>query len=239
MAMVWWILGSTDNLSRTFLSLPTTLTIDVSNWTIWMGQGSQVEFNFLQTDRGITLDEVPESIMQLCTFLLKISKVSKKGGIPLLPGFWLFGLGEVSRLIFWFSLGCFIIMILGRESLVEGILRRSNNDILALTLFKSSSKLYSNSGITMSFCGWDLPLLGANVASDGSCGGGPLDLVLWVCCRLKTMSGSSSSSSKNKLTVLTYWSSSSSSWGGCESWFDQSSEDSGVFCVPVAKDFKT
>ena len=69
-------------------------------------------------------------------------------------------------------------MLLGRESLMEGIFKRSNNDILDLTLFISSAKLYSGSGITLSFCSWDLPLLGVDVAGEGSCGGGPLDLVL-------------------------------------------------------------
>jgi hypothetical protein len=35
---------------------------------------------FRHTDRGITFDDAPESTIQLCTFLLKISKVNKKGG---------------------------------------------------------------------------------------------------------------------------------------------------------------
>ena len=71
-----------------------------------------------------------------------------------------------------------MIMLLGREYLIEGILRRSNNKILALTLFKSLAKLYSGSGMTISFCGWDLPLLGTDVAGGGSYGGGHLDIVL-------------------------------------------------------------
>ena len=61
---------------------------------------------------------------------------------------------------------------------MEGILRRSNNDILDLTLFISSSKLYSGSGMTVYLCVWDLPLLGVDVTGGGSCVGGPLDLVL-------------------------------------------------------------
>jgi len=35
---------------------------------------------FWQTDQGITLDDAPESTIQLCTFLLKIMKVKRKGG---------------------------------------------------------------------------------------------------------------------------------------------------------------
>ena len=55
---------------------------------------------FLHAERGITLDEAPQSSIQLCTFLLKISKVSKKGGVPLLPGFGGFGRGVESKLLF-------------------------------------------------------------------------------------------------------------------------------------------
>ena len=50
--------------------------------------------------KGITLDEAPESTIQLCTFLLKISKVSKKGGVPLLPGLGWFGREVESMLLF-------------------------------------------------------------------------------------------------------------------------------------------
>ena len=35
----------------------------------------------MHTDKGITLEDAPESTMQLWTFLLKISKVSKNGGV--------------------------------------------------------------------------------------------------------------------------------------------------------------
>ena len=69
-------------------------------------------------------------------------------------------------------------MLLGREFFMEGIFRRSNNDILALTLFRSLAKLYSGSRMTVYFCVWDLPLLGTDVAGGGSCEDGPLDLVL-------------------------------------------------------------
>ena len=56
--------------------------------------------NFFHIERGITLDKAPESTMQLCTFLFNISKVSKKGGVPLLPGFGWFSQGEESILLF-------------------------------------------------------------------------------------------------------------------------------------------
>ena len=69
-----------DNVRRTFFISPTTLTLDLSSWTIWVGKGSQVALSFLITEISITLDDSPESMIQLCTFLLKISKVSRKGG---------------------------------------------------------------------------------------------------------------------------------------------------------------
>ena len=53
----------------------------------------------LHTERGITLDEAPDYTIQLCTFLLNISKVSKKGGVPLLLGFGGFGRGVESKLL--------------------------------------------------------------------------------------------------------------------------------------------
>ena len=56
--------------------------------------------SFLHTARGITLDEAPESTIQLCMFLLNILKVSKKGGVPLLPDFGWFGRGVESKLLF-------------------------------------------------------------------------------------------------------------------------------------------
>jgi hypothetical protein len=37
--------------------------------------------SFSQNLSGITLDDAPESTIQLCTFMLKISKVNKKGGV--------------------------------------------------------------------------------------------------------------------------------------------------------------
>ena len=85
-----------------------------------------------------------------------------------------------------------IIILLGRETFIEGILRRSNNEILSLTLFKCSAKVYSSSGMTVSFCARVLPLLGTSVEGGGSWEGFPLDLVLWGCWKLKTVSGSSS-----------------------------------------------
>ena len=67
-----------------------------------------------------------------------------------------------------------MIRILGREYLIEGILTISNNEILALTLFKS----YSGLGMKVSFRICNLPLLGTDVAGGGFHGGEPLDMVL-------------------------------------------------------------
>jgi hypothetical protein len=47
---------------------------------IFKVDGSTSALIFWQTDHGITLDDAPESTIQLCTFLLKISKVNNKGG---------------------------------------------------------------------------------------------------------------------------------------------------------------
>jgi hypothetical protein len=47
---------------------------------IFKVDGSTSSLIFWQTDQGITLDDAPESTIQLCTFLLKILKVNKKGG---------------------------------------------------------------------------------------------------------------------------------------------------------------
>ena len=44
-----------------------------------------------------------------------------------------------------------MIMLLGKESLMEGILRRSNKDMFALTLLRSLAKLYFGSGMRVSF----------------------------------------------------------------------------------------
>jgi hypothetical protein len=43
-------------------------------------EGSTFALIFWKIDKGITFDDASESTMQLCTFLLKISKVNKKGG---------------------------------------------------------------------------------------------------------------------------------------------------------------
>jgi hypothetical protein len=42
---------------------------------------SGLTLSFSHTLRGITLEEALESTMKLCTFLLKISKVNKNGGV--------------------------------------------------------------------------------------------------------------------------------------------------------------
>jgi hypothetical protein len=47
---------------------------------IFKSEGFTSALIFWHTNRGITFDDAPESTIQLCTFLLKISKVNKKGG---------------------------------------------------------------------------------------------------------------------------------------------------------------
>jgi hypothetical protein len=81
MSIVWCTLGLDDILIKTFFNSPITLTLVISSCMIWMSDSSGLTFNFSHTLNGITLEEAPESTMQLWTFLLKISKVSKKGGV--------------------------------------------------------------------------------------------------------------------------------------------------------------
>jgi len=38
-------------------------------------------FSFLHIDHGMTLVDVPDSMRQLCTLKLKISKIKRKGGV--------------------------------------------------------------------------------------------------------------------------------------------------------------
>ena len=60
-------------------------------------------------------------------------------------------------------------MLLGIFSLIECIFRISNKYILAFDLFKSSIKLYSTSGIIVSFWEVDLPVLGVDVDGGDLC----------------------------------------------------------------------
>ena len=80
-------MGSTDNVKRTFFNSPKNFTPNISNYAICVGQDSHMEFNFLNIETSITFEDSPESIIQLWTFLLKISKVSKKGGTLLVEDF--------------------------------------------------------------------------------------------------------------------------------------------------------
>jgi hypothetical protein len=57
-----------------------TFTSVQSSCMIFKEDGSTSVLIFRQTDQGITFDDAPESTIQLCTFLLKISKVKRKGG---------------------------------------------------------------------------------------------------------------------------------------------------------------
>jgi hypothetical protein len=73
-------LGLDDNLISTFFSSPITLTLLRSSYMIFKVDGSTLALILWHTDHDITLDDAPESTIQLCTFLLKILKVYKNGG---------------------------------------------------------------------------------------------------------------------------------------------------------------
>ena len=62
--------------------------------------------------------------------------------------------------------------------MIDGVLRISNREMLALALFRSSIRLYSTSGITFSFIGTVLPVVCVDVVGGVSCGGKHLLLVL-------------------------------------------------------------
>jgi hypothetical protein len=47
---------------------------------IFKVDGSTLAFILWHIDHGITLDDAPESTIQLCMFILKISNVNKNGG---------------------------------------------------------------------------------------------------------------------------------------------------------------
>ena len=93
-------------------------------------------------------------------------------------GFWPLGFAQIYRLLFSTSLDLFKIMFLGKFPLIDSILRNSNKEILALAFSKSSTKLYSTSGITFSFGVAFLPKLGVDVDFGLSCDVKPLLLVL-------------------------------------------------------------
>jgi hypothetical protein len=80
LSIVWWTFGFKYNLTKTFFNSPITLTLDLSDYMIWILYFSILAFNFSHTINGITLEEAHESTIQLWKFLLNISKVNKKGG---------------------------------------------------------------------------------------------------------------------------------------------------------------
>ena len=86
-------------------------------------------------------------------------------------------------------------IFLGKPSLMDGILIISKREMLAFSLFRSSIRLYSTSGITFSFIYVVLPVVFADIVGGVPCGGKPLLLVLYEFCRSKTTFVSSSCSS--------------------------------------------
>jgi len=53
----------------------------MSNCITCLSLLSEVTFNFLQIDNDMIFENTPESTRKLCKFLLKTSKVNRKGGI--------------------------------------------------------------------------------------------------------------------------------------------------------------
>ena len=67
MSINWQTLSYADNHISTSFNSPTTLTVVLSNWMILHEEGVGSPFIFLHTERGITLEDAPESTKQLCT----------------------------------------------------------------------------------------------------------------------------------------------------------------------------
>lgn len=65
----------------TWLSSPITSTWDRTNCIMHITDFGSWTFNFAQNVLHKILDEAPESIKQLCNFLLKSSKVRRNGGV--------------------------------------------------------------------------------------------------------------------------------------------------------------
>jgi len=66
---------------RTEFISPMTSNFVLSSCTIWTADFLGDMFNFKQIGYHIMFKEGPESTKQLCTFLLNISKVNRKGGV--------------------------------------------------------------------------------------------------------------------------------------------------------------
>ena len=65
----------------TLFNSPMVGTCDLSSCMIFASVFSGRMFSFLQTDKGMTFVEAPESTRQLWTLKLKISKDRRKGGV--------------------------------------------------------------------------------------------------------------------------------------------------------------
>jgi hypothetical protein len=72
-SIIWCTLGSDDSLIKTSLSSPFTLTYVLSSCMILVLVICGTTFIFWHTEKGIMLDDAPESARQLCTLKLKIS----------------------------------------------------------------------------------------------------------------------------------------------------------------------
>ena len=81
MSIHWWTLDSDERRMMTLFSSPTAGTCGFSSWMILVSVFSRWMFKFLQTDRGMTFVDVPESTRQLWMLKLKISNDKRKGGV--------------------------------------------------------------------------------------------------------------------------------------------------------------
>jgi hypothetical protein len=81
MLMNWNILVLGDNLLTTSFNSLITLTLDQSNCMIWVLLFYKFVVILLHIAYGIMSEDAFESNWNLCTFILKISKVNKKGGV--------------------------------------------------------------------------------------------------------------------------------------------------------------
>ena len=80
MSIICTNIGCVDIMIIMSLSSPKTLTWVLSSCMTCLSVLRGTTFNFLQIDKGMTLEDAPKSTKQLWMFLLKISNVRRNGG---------------------------------------------------------------------------------------------------------------------------------------------------------------
>ena len=116
-------------------------------------------FSFRHTEKGMTLEESPESTIQLWMLLLKISKANRNGGVIYLD-FWPMETPSTMESWTWILVisCCGILGILPSNTLMISlqncaILATSKCDILSRVLLRSSTILKSSSMLSSVFTG--------------------------------------------------------------------------------------